>query len=117
MFNNPEGSPTSKTILAAYGALLIGAVLSWTPTYAQNLRVGCTLVQHYGGAEVKTMLEQVRSAVGDGEANVLHAKYVGLRNDCSTNQNASRVIHISAAMDRLLNEYGVNVHRFAVSER
>ncbi len=114
---NPALSIARRRFNAFSGVLFLGVALSSTPTYAQELRVGCTLVQQYGGAEVKIMLEQVRSTVGDGEANALHAKYIGLRNECGSNQNASRVIHISSAMHRLLDEYGVNVRRFAVSER
>lgn len=121
MFKNPDNSPRRKSprrkTIAGCGALLMGLALSSTQTHAQDLRVGCTLVRHYGGAEVRIMLERVRSSVGDGEANALHAKYISLKNDCSADQNASRVIHISAAMHRLLDEYGVNVRRFAASER
>jgi hypothetical protein len=100
---------------ALFGVLLSAALVS--PASAQDVRIGCSLVQQYGGAEVNVVLEQVRSSVGESEANALHAKYIGLKNDCSSNQNASRVVRLSPAMHRLLNEYGVNVHRFAVLQR
>ncbi|MCQ4189596.1 MULTISPECIES: hypothetical protein [Methylocystis] len=100
---------------ALFGAFLLSAALS--PATAQDVRIGCSLVQQYGGAEVSAVLDQVRTSVGESEANALHAKYVGLRNDCSSNLSASRVVRLSPAMHRLLNEYGVNVHRFAVLQR
>jgi hypothetical protein len=100
---------------ALFGVLLSVALSS--PASAQDVRIGCSLVQQYGGAEVNVVLEQVRSSVGESEANALHAKYIGLKNDCSSNLNASRVVRLSPAMHRLLNEYGVNVHRFAVLQR
>ena len=99
---------------ALFGAFLLSAAM---PATAQDVRIGCSLVQQYGGAEVSAMLEQVRSTVGESEANTLHAKYVGLKNDCSSNLSASRVVHLSPAMHRLLAENGVNVHRFAVLHR
>lgn len=99
------------------GAILIGASLISTPIFAQKLLIGCVLVKQHSGYEVKMLLDQVRSTVGDQEANSLHAKYVGLKNDCQSNEKASRVVHISAAMNRLLDEYGVNVRSYAVSER
>ena len=58
------------------------------------------------------VIEQVRSTVGESEANALRAKYVGLRHDCSSNQKAFRVVRLSPAMHKLLNEYGVDVRRF-----
>jgi hypothetical protein len=100
---------------ALFGAVLLTASMS--AASAQDIRIGCSLVQQYGGAEVNVMLEQVRSSVGEGEANALHAKYIGLKHDCSSNQNASRVVRLSPAMHRLLAEYGVNVRQFAVSQR
>lgn len=95
---------------AILGAFLLGAALS--PASAQDLRVGCSLVQQYGGSEVSMMIEQVRTSVGESEANALQAKYVGLKSDCSSNQRAFRVVRLSPAMNRLLNEYGVDVRRF-----
>lgn len=95
---------------AMFGAFLLGAALS--PASAQDLRIGCSLVQQYDGSDVSLVIEQVRSTVGESEANALHAKYVGLRNDCSSNQKAFRVVRLSPAMHRLLNEYGVDVRRF-----
>ncbi|MGD9543072.1 MAG: hypothetical protein AB7F41_07550 [Methylocystis sp.] len=102
-----------KPAIAA--GVLLGVFFSnavMTPAFAQDVRIGCSLVQQYGGAEVNAVLSQVRSNVGETEANALHAKYVGLKNDCSSNHNAFRVVRLSPAMNRLLNEYGVNVHRF-----
>ncbi|WP_018408261.1 hypothetical protein [Methylocystis rosea] len=108
-----HGKP-ALAALALFGAFLLSAA---TPATAQDVRIGCSLVQQYGGAEVNAVLEQVRSTVGEGEANALHEKYVGLKNDCSSNLSASRVVRLSPAMHRLLTEYGVNVHRFAVLQR
>jgi hypothetical protein len=98
-------------------ALIVAAALSSTSTLAQDLRVGCSLVHQYSGAEVNVVMDQVRSTVGESEANGLHAKYVGLKNDCSSNQNAFRVIRLSPAMQKLLVQYGVNVGRLAASGR
>ncbi|KAF0212082.1 MAG: hypothetical protein FD172_1457 [Methylocystaceae bacterium] len=98
-----HGKP-ALAALALFGAFFLSAAM---PATAQDVRIGCSLVQQYGGAEVNAVLEQVRSNVGEGEANALHEKYVGL----------SRVVRLSPAMHRLLTEYGVNVHRFAVLQR
>ncbi len=95
---------------ALCGAFLLS--LSLSPASAQDLRVGCSLVQQYDGSEVSVVIEQVRSSVGESEANALHAKYVGLKNDCSSNQKAFRMVRLSPAMHKLLNEYGVDVRRF-----
>jgi len=95
---------------ALFGALLLSLPLS--PAFAQDLRVGCSLVHQYGGSEVSMVIEQVRTSVGESEANALQAKYVGLKNDCSSNQRAFRVVRLSPAMNKLLNEYGVDVRRF-----
>lgn len=116
MFNLQQSSTKFNGLLAS-SVILFGVSLSSRPTHGQELRVGCTLVHHVGGAEVKMLLEQARATVGDGEANTLYAKYVGLRNDCRFNQRAMRVVHLSPAMQRLLDDYGVDVRRFAVSER
>ena len=96
---------------------IVAAALSSAPTLAQDLRVGCSLVHQYSGAEVNVVLDQVRSTVGESEANALHAKYVGLKNDCSSNQNAFRVVRLSPAMHKLLVQYGVSVDRLAASGR
>ena len=114
---HPENSAKSKSLVVACAAVLVGTALISTPIYAQKLLIGCVLVKQHSGTEVKMLLDQARSAVGDQEANALHAKYVGLRNECQSNEKASRVIHISAAMNRLLAEYGVNVRSYVVSER
>lgn len=95
---------------AFFGALLLSAYLS--SAAAQDLRIGCSLVRQYDSSEVGLVIEQVRSSVGESEANTLHAKYVGLKNDCSSNQKAFRMVRLSPAMNRLLNEYGVDVRRF-----
>lgn len=95
---------------ALLGAMFLSASLS--PASAQDLRIGCSLVRQYDGSEVNLVIDQVRSSVGESEANTLHAKYVGLKNDCNSNQNAFRVVRLSPAMNRLLNEYGVDVRRF-----
>ncbi|MBG0793690.1 hypothetical protein IYY11_09925 [Methylocystis sp. H62] len=108
-----HGKPAVAAV-ALFGAFLLSASM---PATAQDVRIGCSLVQQYSGPEVSAVLEQVRSTVGEGEANALHAKYVGLKNDCSSNLSASRVVRLSPAMHRLLTEYGVNVHRFAVLQR
>ncbi len=115
--NDPAKSAKSKSIVAVCGAVLIGAALISTPIYAQKLLISCVLVKQHSGTEVKMLLDQARSTVGDQEANSLHAKYIGLKSDCQSNEKASRVVHISAAMNRLLDEYGVNVRSYAVSER
>jgi hypothetical protein len=116
MFNRLRSSVKINSFVAS-GVMLMGVALLSRPTYAQDLRVGCALVQHFGGAEVKMLLEHVRPTVGDGEANTLYTKYVGLRNDCQSNQRAFRVVHLSPAMHRLLDDYGVNFRHFAVSGR
>ncbi|PWB91414.1 hypothetical protein C5688_04880 [Methylocystis sp. MitZ-2018] len=108
-----HGKPALAAV-ALFGAFLLSAAM---PATAQDVRIGCSLVQQYSSPEVSAVLEQVRSTVGEGEANALHAKYVGLKNDCSSNLSASRVVRLSPAMHRLLTEYGVNVHRFAVLQR
>ncbi|MFO1125932.1 MAG: hypothetical protein U1E25_12115, partial [Methylocystis sp.] len=93
MFNRLQSSTKTKGFVAS-GVILFGVALSSLPTCAEELRVGCALVQHYGAAEVRMLLDQVRSSVGDSEASALHAKYVGLRNDCQSNQRAFRVVRL-----------------------
>jgi hypothetical protein len=114
---NPAKLAKSRSAAAVCGAVLIGAVIGSSPAYAQKLLIGCVLVKQHSGSEVKMLLDQVRATVGDREANSLHAQYVDLKNNCQSNLKASKVVHISAAMNRLLDEYGVNVKSYAVSER
>lgn len=100
----------------AFGAALIfAAAIGSTPTLAQDLRIGCSLVRQYDGAQVKALLDQARSMLAEGEAEALHAKYISLQSDCGANHNASRIVRLSPAMQRLLNEYGVNLGRFVVA--
>ena len=99
----------------AFAGALVGAFLlsfSLSPASAQDLRIGCSLVRQYDSSDVHLVIEQVRTSVSESEANALQAKYVGLKNDCSSNQNAFRVVRLSPAMHKLLNEYGVDVRRF-----
>jgi hypothetical protein len=110
-----RGTPMATNRSLQY-ALIVATALSSTSTLAQDLRVGCSLVHQYSGAEVNVG-DQVRSTVGESEANALHAKYVGLKNDCSSNQNAFRVVRLSPAMHKLLVQYGVNVDQLAASGR
>jgi hypothetical protein len=116
MLNRPASS-TKSNGFAAFVAVLFGVALFSCPAYAQQLRVDCDLVRQYDEAEVNMLLERVRSTVGDGEVNALHYKYVDLRNDCRSNQKAFRVVRLSAAMQKLLEEYGVHVPPSAVSQR
>jgi hypothetical protein len=115
---NHDAAPKPTTLwVRALVAVLFGAELFSWPANAQELRVGCDLVRQYNDAEVKMLLQRVRSTVGDGEANALHDKYVGLRNDCRSNQKAFRVVRLSEAMQKLLDEYGVHVPSSTVSQR
>lgn len=116
MLNRPASS-TKGNGFAVFVAVLFGVALISCRAYAQQLRVGCDLVRQYDDAEVSMLLERVRSTVGDCEANALHDKYVGLRSDCRSNQKAFRVVRLSAAMQKLLEEYGVHVPPSAVSQR
>jgi hypothetical protein len=116
MFSGPVSS-TKSNGFAVFVAILFGAELFSWPASAQELRVGCELIRQYDDAEVNMVLERVRSTFGDGEANALHDKYVGLRSDCRSNQKAFRVVRLSAAMQKLLDEYGVHVPLSAISQR
>jgi hypothetical protein len=108
--------PTNSSIcsnIKAFGcAFLFGAALVSTPTQAQKLSIGCSLISHYSGAEVNYMIDRARSAVGEAEASALAAKYSALKSECRANQSASRDVYISPAMQKLLDGYGVNVRSY-----
>ena len=108
------GKPAVAAV-ALFGAFLLSAAM--LPRLRRMCASAVPSSSNMAAPEVSAVLEQVRSTVGEGEANALHAKYVGLKNDCSSNLSASRVVRLSPAMHRLLTEYGVNVHRFAVLQR
>jgi hypothetical protein len=107
--NNSSIRPNIKVFGYAF---LFGAALASTPSHAQKLSIGCSLISHYSGAEVNYMIDRARSAVGEAEASALAAKYSALKSECRANQSASRDVYISPAMQKLLDGYGVNVSSY-----
>jgi hypothetical protein len=91
--------------------LIIASMLISSTAYANNVVVGCQLMGRYSESDVHMLLAKARSVIGDHEVNQIYGRYIGLRNACQTNSNASSVVPVSATLRNWLAENGVNIGR------
>ena len=94
-------------------ALVIASMLISSTAYANNVVIGCQLINMYSESDVNMLLTKARSVIGDHEVNQIYGRYVVLKNACQTNSNASSVVPVSTTLRNWLAENGVNISRFA----
>ncbi len=94
-------------------ALVIASMLISSTAYANNVVIGCQLINMYSESDVNKLLTKARSVIGDHEVNQIYGRYVVLKNACQTNSNASSVVPVSTTLRNWLAQNGVNISRFA----
>jgi hypothetical protein len=77
-------------------ALTFGACIA--SAHAQTRTFGCSFVNRYSPGEVSAALSYARNAAGSAEASGLYGLYVSLKNECSSNPAAKRVVNLSPAI-------------------
>ncbi len=92
-------------------ALVIASMLISSTAYANNVVVGCQLMNRYSESDVNMLLNRARSVISDHEVSQIYGRYVVLKNACQTNSNASSVVPVSANLRNWLAENGVNIGR------
>ncbi|MGC1860578.1 MAG: hypothetical protein WA733_05490 [Methylocystis sp.] len=92
-------------------ALVVASMLISSTAYANNIVVGCQLMNRYSESDVHMLLAKARSVISDHEVNQIYGRYVVLKNACQTNGNASSVVPVSANLRNWLAENGVNIGR------
>jgi len=93
--------------------LVIASMLISSTAYANNVVIGCQLINMYSESDVNMLLTKARSVIGDHEVNQIYGRYVVLKNACQTNSNASSVVPVSTTLRNWLAQNGVNISRFA----
>ena len=78
---------------------------------ADNIVVGCPLLNKYSDTEVRTLLGEVRSVLSDKEVGTIYSRYLSLRSACQTDAKASRVLPVSEKLRNWLAQYGVDVRQ------
>ncbi len=68
---------------------------------AETRVFGCKFIESYSSAQASAALSQARAIVGT-EALNLYGHYVSLKNECRTNPNAKRSVHLSPQMVALI---------------
>jgi hypothetical protein len=79
--------------------------------YADNIVVGCPLLNKYSDNDVRTLLGEVRSVLSDKEVGTIYSRYLSLRSACQTDTKASRVLPVSEKLRSWLAQYGVDVRQ------
>jgi hypothetical protein len=92
-------------------ALVVASMLISSTAYANNIVVGCQLMNRYSESDVHMLLAKARSVISDHEVNQIYGRYVVLKNACQTNSNASSVVPVSANLRNWLAENGVSIGR------
>ncbi|PWB84223.1 MAG: hypothetical protein C3F11_02585 [Methylocystaceae bacterium] len=94
-------------------ALAIAAALLSSSVHAETVAIGCPLVAQYSEDQVRYLLNEVRSVVGEQEAGRIYSKYVGLKSACRADYNAVRVVSVSPTLRDWLAQNGVDIKKFA----
>lgn len=94
-------------------ALAIAAVLLSSPVRAETVTIGCPMLAQYSEGQVHSLLNEVRSVVGEQEAGRIYSKYVSLKSACRADYNAVRVVSVSPALREWLAQNGVDIRKFA----
>jgi hypothetical protein len=90
---------TPIRIFACCTALLsIGMTL--TQARAETRVYGCDFIESYSSSQVASAFSEARTVLGS-EAVELYRQYIGLKNECRTNPDAKRTVHLSGKMAEL----------------
>ncbi|MBI1866865.1 MAG: hypothetical protein HYS06_00960 [Methylocystis sp.] len=92
-------------------ALVITAAVISSPAYAEDIVVGCPLIKQYSEDQVSSLLNQVRSVVGEQEIGKIYYKYVSLKTACQVNDNAVRTLPVSPSLRTWLGQNGVDIKK------
>jgi len=92
-------------------ALALFLLLISSAAYADNIVVGCPLLDRYSDSDVRMLLGEVRSVLSDKEVGTIWSRYLSLRSACQTNASASRVLPVSEKLRSWLAQYGVDVRQ------
>ena len=86
------------------GIVTVAAALTLfsMPARADMKVFGCSLIERYSQSQVHMAWTHARAFVDAGEVNSLYGQYVSLRNECRSNPEAKRVVHVSARMAQLM---------------
>jgi hypothetical protein len=108
--NNPSSLRLrmKRTALALFFLLIL---LISSAAHADNIVVGCPLLEKYSDSDVRMLLSEVRSVLSDKEVGTIWSRYLSLRSACETNSNASRVLPVSERLRNWLAQYGVDVRQ------
>ncbi len=90
-------------------ALGLAAALIASPAYAENVVIGCPLVQQYSEDQVHYLLNQARAVISEQEVGKIYQRYVSLKSACQANASASRVVFVSPTLRSWLAQNGVDV--------
>ena len=80
------------------------------PTFAKSVVITCSELQSYSGLEVDMMLSEVRSNLGNSEANSLASKYSRLSKSCLKNPSSSQAVALDTGLTAMLKQHGVDIH-------
>lgn len=84
---------------AAFGLALALAFVSTLATARAETRVfGCDFVKRHSQAEALAAFSYARQKVGSAQASNLYGAYVGLKNECQSNPEATRAVNLSPAV-------------------
>jgi len=86
---------------AAAGAALLAGLWA-SSAHAETKVFGCSIVERYSPSQVHLALAHARAIGDSGEVNSLYGHYLSLKNECRSNPDARRVVHISARMGQLI---------------
>jgi hypothetical protein len=92
-------------------ALALTAALVCSPAYAENIVIGCPLLQQYSEGQVNYLLNQARAVISEQEVGKIYYRYVSLKNACQANGNASRVVSVSPTLRSWLSQNGIDVSK------
>jgi hypothetical protein len=94
-------------------SLALATALIVSPAYAENIVIGCPLLQKYSEGQVNLLFSQAVAVVGQQEVGKIYNRYVALKRACQTDGAASRVVPISAALRNWLTGNGVDIKKLA----
>jgi hypothetical protein len=86
--------------VSAWSAVALSIGMATTQARAETRVFGCSFVESYSSSQVASAFSEARSVLGS-EAVELYHQYVSLKNECRTNPNAKRTVHLSAKMAEL----------------
>jgi hypothetical protein len=92
-------------------AFVLAAMLASSGAYAENVVIGCPLLEKYSDSDVHALLSEARSILSEQEVGHIYYRYVSLKNACQTNAKASRTVAVSGALRSWLAQRGIDVAR------